>query len=229
MVKSIFFDAGPIITLVMSRLIWILPKLKEKFGGKFYITPGVKRELIERPLGIKRFEFEALQVMKLIRDGTLEVYDKVPKSRVEQLQNLANSSFKIGSRNMDIIQTGEMEAVTCALQTNASAVVMDERTFRLFIENNRNMEKLLEIRFKKNVIADKAKMDDFSKQLKDVKIIRSIELVAVAYKMGLLNDYLPDQKGGKGTLVDSILWAAKYNGSAVTTKEIEDMKAVLLK
>ncbi len=229
MVKSIFFDAGPIITLVMSRLIWILPKLKEKFGGKFYITPGVKRELIERPLGIKRFEFEALQVMKLIRDGTLEVYDKVPKSRVEQLQNLANSSFKIGSRNMDIIQTGEMEAVTCALQTNASAVVMDERTLRLFIENNRNMEKLLEIRFKKNVIADKAKMDDFSKQLKDVKIIRSIELVAVAYKMGLLNDYLPDQKGGKGTLVDSILWAAKYNGSAVTTKEIEDMKAVLLK
>jgi hypothetical protein len=229
MERILFFDAGPIITLVMSRLIWILPKLKEKFGGKFYITPGVKKELVERPLGIKRFEFEALQVMKLIKDGTLEVYDKVPKSRVQQLQTLANSSFKIGSRNMDIIQTGEMEAVTCALQTNASAVVMDERTLRLFIENNRNMEKLLEIRFKKNVIADKAKMDDFSKQLKDVKIIRSIELVAVAYKMGLLNDYLPDQKGGKGTLVDSILWAAKYNGSAVTTKEIEDMKAVLLK
>ena len=139
MEKALFFDAGPIITLVMSRLIWILPKLKEKFGGKFYITPGVKTELVERPLGIKRFEFEALQVMKLIRDGTLEVYDKVPKSRVEQLQNLANSSFKIKNKNMDIIQTGEMEAVTCALQTNASAVVMDERTLRLLIENNKEM------------------------------------------------------------------------------------------
>ena len=227
--KALFFDAGPIITLVMSRLIWILPKLKKKFGGKFYITPGVKLELVERPLGIKRFEFEALQVMKLIKDGVLEVYDKVPTSRVQQLQNLANSSFKIGSKKMDIIQTGEMEAVTCALQTNASAVVVDERTLRLFIENNRNMEKLLEIRFKKNVIADKGKMDDFSKQLKSIKIIRSIELVAVAYKMGLLNDYVPDQKGGKGTLVDSILWAAKYNGSAVTTQEIEDMKEILLK
>lgn len=227
--KALFFDAGPIITLVMSRLIWILPKLKEKFGGKFYITPGVKRELVERPLGIKRFEFEALQVMKLIKDGTLEVYDKVPKSRVQQLQKLANSSFKIKNKNMDIIQTGEMEAVACALQTNASAVVMDERTLRLFMEDNRNMEKLLEIRFKKDVIADKGKMDDFSKQLKGVKIIRSIELVAVAYKMGLLSDYIPSQKGGKGTLVDSVLWAAKYNGSAVTTKEIEDMKAVLLK
>ena len=227
--KSLFFDAGPIITLVMSRLVWILPELKKKFGGKFYITPAVKLELVERPLGIKRFEFEALQVMKLIKDGVLEVYDKVPKSRVQQLQNLANSSFKIGSRNMDIIQTGEIESVACALQTNASAVVMDERTLRLFIENNKNMEKLLEIRFKKNVIADKGKMDDFSNQLKGVKIIRSIELVAVAYKMGLLSGYIPDQKGGKGTLVDSILWAAKYNGSAVTTKEIEDMKEILLK
>ncbi|MBT5342859.1 hypothetical protein HOL59_04690 [Candidatus Woesearchaeota archaeon] len=229
MERILFFDAGPIITLVMSRLIWILPELKKKFGGKFYITPGVKLELVERPLGIKRFEFEALQVMKLIRDGVLEVYDKVPKGRVQQLQNLANSSFKIGSKNMDIIQTGEIESVACALQTNAAAVVMDERTLRLFIENNKDMEKLLEIRFKKNVIADKGKMDDFSNQLKDVKIIRSIELVAVAYKMGLLNDYVPDQKGGKGTLLDSILWAAKYNGSAVTTREIEDMKAVLLK
>lgn len=229
MERILFFDAGPIITLVMSRLVWILPELKKKFGGKFYITPGVKRELVERPLGIKRFEFEALQVMKLIRDGTLEVYDKVPKSRVQQLQNLANSSFKIGSRNMDIIQTGEMEAVTCAIQTNASAVVMDERTLRLFIEDNKQMEKLLEIRFKKDVIADKSKMEDFSKQLKEVKIIRSIELVAVAYKMGLLNDYVPDQKGGKRTLVDSILWAAKYNGSAVTTQEINEMKAILLK
>ena len=115
----------------MSRLVWILPELKKKFDGKFCITPGVKRELVERPLGIKRFEFEALQVMKLIKDGVLEVYDKVPTSRVQQLQNLANNSFKIGSKNMDIIQTGEMEAVTCALQTNAAAVVMDERTLRL--------------------------------------------------------------------------------------------------
>ena len=229
MEKALFFDAGPIITLVMSRLIWILPKLKEKFGGKFYITPGVKTELVERPLGIKRFEFEALQVMKLIRDGTLEVYDKVPKSRVEQLQNLANSSFKIKNKNMDIIQTGEMEAVTCALQTNASAVVMDERTLRLLIENNKEMEKLLEIRFKKDVQVNKDKMNDFSNQLKNIKIVRSIELVAVAYKLGMLNHYMPKQRGGKNTLLDSVLWAAKYNGSAVTEQEIKEMKETLLK
>ena len=30
--KILFFDAGPVISLVMSRLPWILPELKRKFG-----------------------------------------------------------------------------------------------------------------------------------------------------------------------------------------------------
>jgi len=33
MVKALFFDTGPIITLVMSRMVWILPELKKKYGG----------------------------------------------------------------------------------------------------------------------------------------------------------------------------------------------------
>lgn len=226
--RTLFFDTGPIITLVMARLIWILPKLKEKFGGKFYITPAVKMELIERPIGIKRFEFEALQVSKLIRDGILEVYENVPQKKVARLKNLANSSFRIKNKNMDIIQSGEMEAVASALETGAEAVVMDERTLRLFIENNKEMEKLLEMRFRRDVVPNREKMNQFSRQLKSVRIIRSIELIAVAYKMGLLDSYLPPRKGGRATLVDSVLWAAKYNGSAVTSHEIEEMKRVLL-
>jgi hypothetical protein len=226
--KCLFFDAGPIISLVMSRLIWILPKLKEKYGGKFYITPGVKTELVERPLGIKRFEFEALQVMKLIKDGVLEVYDKVPITKVKRLKELANSSFKVRRKKMDIIQLGEMEAIVCAQQENADAIVMDERTLRLFIEDNRQMEKLLEFRFKNDVEPNRVNMDLFSKQLQDVKIIRSIELAAVAYKLGILEDYAPETKDGKAILLDSILWATKYNGAAVTTEEINEMKTFLL-
>ena len=83
--KSLFFDTGPIISLVMSRLIWILPKLKEKFQGNFYITPAVKYELVDRPIGVKRFEFEALQTMKLINDGVLEIYDDIPDKEVTNL------------------------------------------------------------------------------------------------------------------------------------------------
>ena len=228
MIKIIFFDAGPVISLVMSRLAWILPELKKQFGGKFYITPAVKNELVDRPLTVRRFEFEALQVMKFIREGVIEVYNAVPQRRVDALRSLANTSFMIDKKPMEILQSGEMESVASALETTAT-VVMDERTLRLFIENSSEMKKLLEMRFQKNVTADAQKIKEFSSQLKNVTIIRSIELVAVAYRMGLLNSYLPPQKNGKDLLLDSVLWATKYNGCAVTEHEIEEIKQFLLK
>ncbi len=227
--KRLFFDTGPIITLVMSRLVWILPELKKKYGGKFYITPSVKRELITRPMDIKRFQFEALQALKLIKDGVLEVYEDVPQKEVERLDALANSSFNIGNRNMDIVQSGEIESVVCALQAGAEAMVMDERTLRLFIENNAEMKALLERRFQKPITVDREKIKQFSKDLSGIKIIRSVELVGVAYKMGLLDSYVPVQKNGREILVESVLWAAKYNGSAVTEHEVEEIKEYLLR
>lgn len=229
MAKILFFDTGPIITLVMSRLIGILPELKKKYGGKFYITPSVKRELITRPMDIKRFEFEALQALKLIKDGVLEVYEDVPQKEVERLHAIANSSFKIEGKNMEIIQSGEIESVVCALKAGAEAMVMDERTLRLFIENNKEMKALLERRFNKPVSVDAEKMKKFSKELSGIKIIRSIELVGVAYKMGLLDAYIPEQKNGREVLVEAALWNAKFNGAAVTEHEVEEIKEYLLK
>lgn len=229
MVKVLFFDAGPIITLVMSRLSWILPPLKKQFGGKFYLTPSVKYELVDRPLKIKRFEFEAIQVMKMIREGTFEVYDNIPQQKINQLENLANNAFKIKKKSMDVVQSGELESVASALQAGAAGVVIDERTLRLFIESGKEMESLLEHRFHKNVVANHQKIREFSEQLKGIKIIRSIELVAVAYRMGLLKDYIPPLKGGEGLLLDALLWATKTNGCAVTEQGISEIKQMLLK
>ena len=227
--RVLFFDTGQIITLVMSRLVWILPELKKQFGGKFYITPAVKRELVTRPMDIKRYEFEALEALKLIKEGVLEIYDKVPEKEVARLHTLANSSFKLDNQNMEVVQSGEIESVVCALQAGAEAMIMDERTMRLFIENNKEMKALLERRFNKTVSIDKENMNHFSKELGSIKIIRSIELICVAYKMGLLNSYLPAQKDGREVLVEAVLWAAKYNGAAVTEHEVEEIKDLMLK
>ena len=144
----LFLDAGPVITLTMSRLSWILPELKKRTNHTFYITPAVQKELVERPLTVRRFGFEALQVMKMIREGTLQVYATVSSNKVREYQQLANTSFSIQNNFMEVLQSGEMESVTCALETGAS-VVMDERTLRLFIENRQEMKKLLEHRFQK--------------------------------------------------------------------------------
>lgn len=227
--KIIFFDTGPIISLVMSRLAWILPLLKQKCNGTFYITPAVKRELVERPMTIHRFEFEALESLKLINDGVLQVYNQVPRQTASELITLANSSFSIGGKTIDIIQSGEIESIASARQEKADAIVMDERTLRLFIENSAEMEKLLELRFKRDVVPDSQRINQFSSQLKGIPIIRSIELVGTAYRFGLLNDYARQVKNGNQIVLDSVLWATKFNGCAVTEHEIEEIKQFLLK
>ena len=228
MANILFFDAGPIISLVMSRLAGILPELKKQFNGRFYITPAVKYELVDRPLNVKRFEFEALQTLKLINDGVFEVYDNVPQKKVTRLGTLANSAFRVKNKPIDIVQSGELESLACALDLNA-AIVMDERTLRLFMENSKDFTELLESRFQSTVQADAEKIKLFSQEAQNVTIIRSIELVGVAYKLKILDPYIPKQKDGRALLVDSVLWATKYNGCAVTEHEIEELKAVLLK
>lgn len=227
--KLLFFDTGPLISLVMSGLIEILPRLKERFSGIFYITPAVKRELIERPLQIRRFEFEALRALKLIKEGVLQLYEEVPYQKVAELERLADSSFKIKNKNLDLVQAGEMEVVASALKTKAEAVVMDERTLRLFIEHPSEMKRLLEHRFRKKVTPNYKKIKKFYQQLKGIKIIRSIELVAVAYKLGFLKEYTPPLKKGKKILLEAVLWGTKYSGCAVTQREIEETKEFLLK
>ena len=227
MESILFFDAGPIISLIMSRLIWTLPELKKQFNGKFYITPAVKYELVDRPITVHRFQFEALQVTKLINDGVLEIYHKVPKKRAAHLIILANSTFQINGKNVDLLQAGEVESVACAVETN-SAVVMDERTLRLLIEDPQNMAALLKHRFNQEVHVNTDNLPLLKEELQAVSIIRSIELAAIAYHLGFLNSYLPKQRGGKEILIDSILWATKYNGCAVTEEEIEEIKGELL-
>jgi hypothetical protein len=213
----------------MSRLVWIIPELKSHFGGKFCITPAVKKELVERPLSIKRFEFEALQVEKLINDGILEVYPKVPKNISSQLISLANNTFSANSHNIDVVQSGELESVSCVLDTEAEGVVMDERTLRLLIEDGKELKSLLERRFNSEIEADQGNIRKFMQLTKKIKVIRSVELVAAAFQLGILDGYLPRQPDGKEVLLDSVLWAVKSNGCAVTDEEIEQIKIYVLK
>ena len=82
--KTILLDAGPIISLTTNNLLWIIEKLKANFA----ITEGVKRELVDRPLGTRRFKFEALQVQSLVEKKTISVIkdDAVVKKAQEFLR-----------------------------------------------------------------------------------------------------------------------------------------------
>lgn len=224
--KSIVFDTGPIISLVTNNLLWILEPLKARFGGEFYITPAVKHELIDKAFATKRFEFEALQVSQMLKKGALkEIYNEEVEKTASTLLNLANHSFRAYDRFMTIVDKAEIETLAADALLDSDAVVIDERTARLMLENPNSLAKLLELRLHVKPVMDEQNIAEFRKMLKNVQIIRSTELVAVAYKLGILDKYLAEKspyvKDPKKQLLDAALWAVKVRGCSVSKREIE--------
>ena len=229
--KAILVDAGPIITLALSQLLWVLKPLKEKTGVTLYITPAVYTELVEKPQTIKRFQFEALHVQKLIREGILTLYEKrISKQTTDKLTRLANNSFMIKEGPLEILQAGELETLALSIDTK-SPMLMDERTLRLLIEKPAGMKQLLEGRKRKKVKKNPEKLKEFQTLVGRPGIIRSIELVAVAFEMGLLDDYLPpnqDKVAGQKALLRAVLWNTKYHGASVIDHEIDELMQEIL-
>lgn len=224
--KSIVFDTGPIISLVTNNLLWILKPLKERFGGEFYITPAVKYELIDRAMETKRFEFEALQFSQVLKKGVLkEIFNEDIERTANKLLNLANHSFRVYGQYMTIVNTAEMETLAADALLDSDAVVIDERTARLLLENPKSLAKLLELRLHVKPEMNEKNIAEFREILKNVQIIRSTELVTIAYKLGLLNEYLLEKskyvKDPKKKLLDAALWAVKVRGCSVSKKEID--------
>lgn len=60
-------------------------------------------------------------------------------------------------------------------------------------------------------------------------MIRSVELVTIAYELGMLDKYLPNAPDPKKTLLDSVLWGVKLNGCAVSKHEIEQILRMEIK
>jgi hypothetical protein len=222
--RSVFFDTGPIITLSMNNLLPILPRLKERFGGNFLITPGVKKEGIDTPMLSKKFKFEALQINKALSDGALTMYNNAMlDSNTQRLQSFANQAFKAKDNFLRIVHYTEMETLAGALMENAEAVVIDEYITRMLIESPEKVRERLMNKLHISITVDSAMLARFQSQVNKLRVIRSTELAIVAFETGLLDAYLPSSPSGKQTLLDGVLWGLKLNGCAVSADEIEEI------
>src|SRR3989338_3134961 len=117
--KSIVFDAGPIISLATNNLLFILEDLKKRFKGKFYIPKAVKKEIVDRPLETKKFKFEALQVLRLINDRVLEVADIEIDKKTNEMLQLANNCFMAKGHWINAIHYGEAQGMAACIKLNA--------------------------------------------------------------------------------------------------------------
>ena len=113
-----------------------------------------------------------------------------------------------------------------ALELNAEAFVIDERTTRVLIEESDNLKDLLEIKLHTKVIVNKDNLKVISKMAKNIKIIRSTELAFVAYEKGLLERYI-SSKYNKKDQVDALLWGMRTRGCSISVDEIEKAKKMI--
>lgn len=227
--SSIVFDSGPLITLTMNNLLWLVKPLKKRFGGDFFIPESVKAELVDNPLNTKRFKFEALQVLRYIDNGTFAVLeDNKFKELTLRILSLANNCFSAKGGNITIVHYAEAAAIAAAITINAEAIVLDERITRELIENPDRIAKTMEHKMHTKVYVNQQVIREIKAELGGIKVIRSVELMVRAFELKLLDRYalskgLPNIKK---VLLDSILWGAKIDGCAVSEKELRQLMKI---
>ena len=130
---------------------------------------------------------------------------------------------------MNLLHDAEVSVVALYLQKNADAFVVDEKTTRLLIENPNKLHNILKHNLHTKVEENKDNIKQFRKLTRSVKMIRSVELVTIAYEKGLLEKYLTHIPEAKKTLLESVLWGVKLNGCAVSKREIEQILKMEIK
>lgn len=221
--KFLIFDAGPTISLTMNGLLPILKKLKKEFNGEFIITPDVKREVVDKPIKIKKYEWEGLQVNDLIKTGILSMSSKfIPDNKLKkknsEILKLANRSFSTKAGSVELIQKGEASCLSFSRLCNSeNAIVVDERTTRMLSEAPNNLKQIMERKLHSTININQKNID----KLKNFKFIRSSELLYIAYKKNLFEIEKSKQ------LLSALLNAVKFKGTAISLKEIDEIKKMI--
>ncbi|MEN7982054.1 MAG: hypothetical protein ABFQ65_01245 [Nanoarchaeota archaeon] len=222
-IKVIIFDASILITFAMNGLLPEFKELKKIFNGKFIITNAVKKEAIDNPLKIKRFELEALRIKNLLDEKILELPQSigVKESDISKItQELlveANSLFVGNNKEIHIIDVGEASCLGLSKildeQNVQNIMAIDERTMRMLCEKPENLKSLLEKKLHTKIVLKKRKANSFVK----CKIVRSAELIYIAYKKGLV-------RLKNGHVLDALLYAVQFKGCSISHDEIDEIK-----
>ena len=218
--KTLILDSSTLITLSLTGLIDVLEHLKKDCNCRFLITSNVKNEIIDTPLKIRRFELEALNMLRLIKEGVLEVYsDPRLDEEIKHVLELTNSLLNADGEDIRILHGGEASCIALGkLLRNEVVMAVDERTTRMLCENPDNLQRLMEMKLHKKVGFNRNALEKLETYT-TIRIIRSSEILIVAYKRGIIN--LPTDKN---TALDALLFATKFKGNSISYKEIDAAK-----
>ena len=217
--KRLICDASSLISMSMTCMLPIVVELSEI--ADFIITKTVYDEIITNPQRSKNHRMGPLKFKALFDQGILQIA-QADSEEVDHILNISNSIYYSKHKQLKIIQRGEAEAL--ALANDGDTLLMDERTLRFMIENPNDLLGLLEHRMRRPISMDKKRRAEFDKYCKGVSIIRSSELLAVAYEKGILQKYF---SGEKRELLEACLWALKSKGCSLSVKDVKEYLRML--
>ena len=179
-----------------------------------YLTEAVHNETIDIQQKVVRYGWVGIQYEYLINKKifTLIKKEEVPKNG--NIEELCNSVFYTKHGKLEVLQKGELECIAFAKANNA-VLVIDEIITRWLIEDPLKLHDLMESRYKEKVSYDKIKLNQVNAILKNISVIRSVDLIAFAIKEGYFKKYdgLDYKK--------SLLYTIKNSGCATTYEEID--------
>lgn len=212
-------DSSSIISLAINCMSQVLNLL----GVKIAVTKGVYDEVVTHPIHTKRFALESMRIKRLFSEGIVSVRDADQEITGEILER-ANSIFELNGRYLRIIHNGEAEAVSLSKDINAEALLIDERTMRLLIENPEQLRNVLSRQNNQNIDINHRNLELFGNIIPRFSIIRSAEIAAIAYEKGILNkDIGSDSKD----VLEAALYALKFSGCSISSQEIDEYLRVL--
>lgn len=217
--KVLIFDASTLISLTINGLLPEFRELRKNFNGKFIITEDVRKEVIDKPLSVKRFKLEGVKIQQLLEDKIIELPDSLGvksidlDSETERFVEIANNTFSERGKFIHIVDKGEVSCVALASLLKKkkveSLLAIDERTMRTLLEDANNLKDYLGRKLHQKISSDKKNYASFI----GFAVVRSSELMFLAYQKGLI-------RFSSSSTLEAILYGLKFNGCAITEEDI---------
>ncbi len=219
--KDIICDSGVFISLTSSCLSEVIYFFSNKHNVRFIIPPAVEDEAVGYPFRkkIKRYLFSAIKIKDAINDGVITRIEKESVNpEAKKLMEIANNLFYLRGKPIKLIQLGEAETLALALELGVENLLMDERTTRTLIEAPFTIKEHLEHEFKINVMVNKKNMAELSRRIGHLNVIRSSELVGVAYDYGFFKEFGSMEKDA----FEAALYKIRFSGCSIRMDEIKE-------
>jgi len=229
----IVVDSSTIISCAMNCLLWVFDELKKQ-GVKFVVPIGVKNEVIDTGLKSQRFKYEAIRVLHHFVNGTFETYTGDLSRETSELLSYSNSSFYIKNQPLRVLQDTDVQVAVLAKKIRADAILTDERTLRLFIEDPDSIKNFLESKFHEGVSVNESSLHKFTDYMQKIPVMRSVELVTYAVDAGIFDPTIKRCASMKGIdcrkeVISGLLYALKFSGCAVSFEEVNDYITLALR